>query len=112
MTGQDARSQAVTPPNDSGVNESLTKPPVQPSIETTEYAAFMRRCLRAHARRCVNGDVEDLAELIQLRAVLDEQIATVVHETRTRHGRSWADIARATGTSRQRAYTKWGRQNG
>lgn len=69
---------------------------------------MMRRMLRAHGRRVADCDVEDLADLIALRGELDDAIALAVTTTRERHGRSWADIARAAGTSRQAAQQKWG----
>lgn len=77
--------------------------------ETTEYAAAMRRLIAAHGRRVADADVEDLAELIELHHALDEAIAYAVVESRRRAGRSWADIARATGTTRQAAQARWGR---
>jgi hypothetical protein len=80
------------------------------TVETMEYAAMMRRMVRAYGRRVADADVEDLAELIALRAQLDETIASAVSSSRERHGRSWADIARATGTTRQAAQQRFGRQ--
>lgn len=78
------------------------------TVETTEYAAMMRRMVRAYGRRVADCDVEDLAELISLEAILDEAIAHAVTSSRERWGRSWADIARATGTTRQAAQQRWG----
>lgn len=80
----------------------------QPSVETAEYASFMRRILKAHAKRCVNGDLDDLAELLKLRELLDQQIEYVITESRRSHGRSWADIGQAAGISRQGAQQRWG----
>jgi hypothetical protein len=68
----------------------------------------MRRILKAHAKRCINGDLEDLAELLKLRELLDDQIAYVITESRDSHGRSWADIGHAAGISRQGAQRRWG----
>lgn len=76
--------------------------------ETTEYAAMMRRLIAAHGRRVADADVEDLAELIALHDDLDEAIAYAVRESRRRSSRSWADIARATGATRQAAQARWG----
>lgn len=78
-------------------------------VETMEYAAMMRRMVRAYGRRVADCDIEDLAELIALRGDLEAAIADAVHATRERHRRSWADIARATGTTRQAAQQRWGR---
>lgn len=78
------------------------------TVETTSYAAMMRRMVAAYGRRVADADVEDLAELIALRDQVDLTIATAVRSSRERHGRSWADIARAAGTTRQAAQQRWG----
>lgn len=80
----------------------------RPPVETPEYAAMVRRIILAHGRRVADADVEDLAELIELQATLDEAIAYAIRESRARWGRSWADIARAAGVTRQAAYQRWG----
>lgn len=76
--------------------------------ETADYAAMMRRMMKAHGKRVADGDVEDLAELLELQAHLDAAIASAVQGQRETHGRSWADIARAAGSSRQAAQKRWG----
>lgn len=68
---------------------------------------MMKRMIAAHGRRVADGDVEDLAELLDLQAALDAAIAHAVQGQREDHGRSWADIARAAGTSRQAAQKRW-----
>lgn len=79
------------------------------TVDTTEYLAMVRRLLRAAGRRVADADPEDLAELLGLQAELDQAIVTAVHGMRNTHGASWADIARATGTSRQAAAMRWGK---
>lgn len=79
------------------------------SVETTEYMAMLRRMIRAGGRRAANGDEPELAALIELAGVLDEAIAEAVAGQRAL-GRSWADIAMATGKSRQAAHERWGRR--
>jgi hypothetical protein len=79
-------------------------------VETTEYAAMMRRMVRAYGRRIVDADVEDLAELVQLRAMLDDVIADAVASSRETWGRSWADIARPLGITRQGAEQRYQRR--
>ncbi len=71
------------------------------------FAAFARRIMRAMARRCADADVEDLADLITLSGEVDNAIVVAVTGLRAQ-GHSWADIARATGTSRQAAQQRWG----
>lgn len=76
--------------------------------ETTEYAGMLRRMIRAYGRRVGDADVEDLATMLALRDELDEAIASAVQAQRQQHGRSWADIAQATGATRQAAQKRWG----
>lgn len=77
-------------------------------VETTEYAAMLRRMIGAYALRVSDADVEDLADMIDMRDALDDAIAQAVRNSRERSGRSWTDIARATGTTRQAAQQRWG----
>ena len=78
--------------------------------ETTEYAGMLRRMIRAYGRRVGDADVEDLATMLELRRQLDDSIQAAVDAQREQHGRSWADIARATGSTRQAAQKRWGKQ--
>lgn len=79
------------------------------SIETPEYAQMMRRMIRAHGRRVVDADPEDLADLVALRDVLEDTIAEAVNGMRPRF--SWAQIARGLGTTRQAAQMRYGSQS-
>lgn len=79
------------------------------SIETPEYAAMMRRMMRAHGRRVANADPEDLAELVALREALEDSIAEAVAGMRSRL--SWAEVARGLGTTRQAAQMRYGRSD-
>lgn len=76
-------------------------------VENDEYAAFVRRILRAYTRRVATGDVEALTDMVALSSVLDEAIAQAVTGLRA-HGYSWADIAARLGISRQAAQQRWG----
>ena len=59
-------------------------------VENDEYGAFVRRVLRAYARRVGDGDV---AEAVKgLRAC----------------GYSWAEIGSRLGITRQAAHQRWG----
>jgi len=73
----------------------------------SEYSAFIRRALRAYGRRVAAADVEDLAELLAVRDAVDEAITRAVAGLRAA-GRSWGEIAHATGTTRQAAQQRWG----
>lgn len=79
------------------------------TYETADYAAMMRRMVKGYGKRVGNADPEDLAEMLALQAVLSEAIQDAVTTQRADHGRSWADIAKGAGTSRQAAQMKWGK---
>jgi DNA-directed RNA polymerase specialized sigma24 family protein len=77
-------------------------------VENPDYAAFARRIIRAHGRRVAEGDVEGLAELVDLAAHLDAATRTAVEGLRS-FGYSWGEIAARLGTTRQAAQQRWGR---
>lgn len=78
------------------------------AVETSEYLKAAKRFIRAAGRRVAEADEVELAELLELQATLDEAVQTAVDGIRSR-GMSWAYIAAATGTSRQAAFQRWGR---
>jgi len=75
-------------------------------VENDEYSAFVRRILRAYARRVGNGDVEALAIMLGLAEEIDTAIAEAVKGMRA-HGYSWAEIGARLGISRQAAQQCW-----
>lgn len=81
--------------------------------ETADYARMMTRMVRAHGRRVQVGNLEDLADLVRLRAELDEQIdqaARALHEgTGDNPGHSWTEIGRVLGITRQSARERFTR---
>lgn len=77
-------------------------------VETAEFAAFVRRIVRAYSRRVGDGDVEALPELLALAADVDAAIAKSVAGLRDA-GYSWAEIAARLGTTRQAAQQRFGR---
>lgn len=79
------------------------------TYETPEYSAMLGRLLAAYGRRVADADIEDLADMFALRDKLDGVIAAAVAGQREQHGRSWADIGRAAGTTRQAAQMRWGK---
>jgi hypothetical protein len=99
------------------VNHTLTLQPSDDSrpaaprrrdvVENDEYAAFVRRIIRAYARRVATGDVEALTDMVGLSSLLDEAIGQAVTGLRS-HGYSWADIGARLGISRQAAQQRWG----
>lgn len=76
--------------------------------ETSDFAAFVRRIVRAYGRRIGDGDVEALPELLALSRELDTVIAQSVAGLRA-EGYSWGEIAARLGTSRQAAQQRFGR---
>ena len=47
-------------------------------VENDEYASFVRRVIRAYARRVAAGDVDALADMTGLATELDEAITQAV----------------------------------
>jgi hypothetical protein len=72
-----------------------------------EYAAFVRRILRAYARRVGDGDVEALAVMLDLAEEIDTAIAEAVKDLRA-CGYSWAEIGSRLGITRQAVQQRWG----
>jgi len=76
--------------------------------ETADYCAMMVRMMRAHARRVAAGSAEDLADLVALRAELDQAIDAGARALHDDGGLSWTEIATALGVSRQAARQRFG----
>ncbi|TDE91596.1 hypothetical protein EXU48_15740 [Occultella glacieicola] len=74
-----------------------------------EFMAFTRRILRAASRRMALADPEDLADLVALRAAVDEAIDNAARSVHA-NGATWEQIGAATGTTKQAAHKRWGRQ--
>lgn len=77
------------------------------AVETPEFAAFARRIIRSYAKRVADADEVDLAEMVRVRDEMDEAIGQAVAGMRRNHGRSWAYIGEAMGTSRQAAFKRF-----
>jgi ribosomal protein S20 len=91
---------------------STAKPTLTPQsprrvVENDQYAAFLRRAIRAYSRRIATGDVEALTDAVALITELDDAIGHAVTGLRE-HGYSWADIARPLNITRQAAQQRWG----
>lgn len=78
-------------------------------VETTEYGKMVKRMIRAYSRRVADADDVDLAEMCELRDVLEQAIADAVRGQREHHGRSWGDVARGLGVTRQAAQMRYSR---
>jgi hypothetical protein len=96
------------------VKDSLTanrRPRRRRSVETKEFGAMVTRMIRAYGRRVANADMEDLTDMVAMRALLDEAITTAVSHLRDHHEFSWAAIGDAVGTTRQAAQQRYGRKD-
>ena len=100
----------MAPPSSrrSGVNRALTPKRRTRVTENDEYAAFLRRAIRAYSRRVGSGDIDALPGMTRLATHLDQAITEAVTGLRTGAGYSWADIALRLGISRQAAQQRWG----
>ncbi|MGC5309070.1 hypothetical protein [Micromonospora zamorensis] len=79
------------------------------SVETTEFDAFVRRILRAYARRVAAGDIEALRSLAALSTDVDAVTRLAVAGLRQPPYRySWAEIADRLGVSRQAVQMRYG----
>ena|SRR5712691_179593 len=92
------------------VNKPLTPKRTRPTVENPEYAAFVRRILKAYARRVATGDIEALALMAELADTIDTSIRDAVTGLRDR-GYSWADVGARLGVTRQAAQQRWGTQS-
>ena len=58
----------------SGVNKHLTPKRRYRAVENDEYAAFVRRVIRAYSRRIAEGDIEAIGTMVNLADHLDTAI--------------------------------------
>ena len=100
-----AQSAQLTRPDT--VKARLTPKRPRRQVENDEYAAFVRRILRACSRRVGDGDVEALGLMLGLAEEIDTAIAEAVKGLRT-CGYSWAEIGARLGITRQAAQQRWG----
>jgi hypothetical protein len=91
----------------SSVNRSLTPNGPRRVVENDEYAAFLRRVIRAYSRRVASGDIDAIAEMAATADHLDTAIGDAITGLRT-IGYSWADIALRLGVTRQAVQQRWG----
>ncbi len=107
-TTEDQPSIAADRAGRSTVKARLTPTRRRRPVENDEYASFIRRVIRAHARRVAAGDVDALADMTGLATDLDEAITQAVAGIR-KTGYSWAEIAARLGVTRQAAQQRWSR---
>ena len=91
----------------SSVKARLTPNRRRRPVENDEYASFIRRVLRAYARRVATGDVDALTDMTGLATEMDKAISQAITGLRAA-GYSWAEIAARLGVTRQAAQQRWG----
>lgn len=74
--------------------------------ENAEYAAMLRRMIRAYVKRVGDGDEADLADMLEVSDELDSALGAAVSGLRAQ-GHSWAYIAQGAGITRQSAWERW-----
>jgi hypothetical protein len=100
----------MTPPVCPGhrtVKRSLTTKRRYRVVENDEYAAFLRRVIRAYSRRVATGDIEAITAMNRLTIDLEDATRQAITGLRG-FGYSWADIAMRLGITRQGAQQRWG----
>ena len=89
------------------VNQRLTPNRQRRVVENDEYAAFIRRILRAYSRRVASGDIEAISAMARVARETDTAIRDAITGLRT-IGYSWADIGLRLNITRQAAQQRWG----
>jgi hypothetical protein len=78
------------------------------SVENSSYAEFAQRIVRAFAARVADGDIDALADLVELRDLLDQGIGDAVRALRSEpHLYSAQQIADRLGVTRQAVMKRW-----
>lgn len=77
-------------------------------IETPEFAAMMRRMVRAYGRRVGDADPVDLEEMVALRDHLEAAIEEAV--AGQKRSFSWAEVAEGLGVTREAAWKRYGKK--
>ena len=91
----------------STVNGSLTPKRPRRVVENDQFAAFVRRVIRAHSRRVTSGDIESLTDLAAMAIEIDNATNDAVHGLRA-YGYSWTEIGARLGITRQAAQQRFG----
>ena len=89
------------------VNRSLTLNARPRVVENDEYAAFLRRVIRAYIRRVAAGDIEAVTDMAALADEVAQATQAAITNLRA-VGYSWADIAARLHITRQAAQQRWG----
>ncbi len=88
------------------VRGNLTRKRRSRRVENDEYAAFIRRVLRAYGRRIASGDIDAIGELNALFEEVNAALGSAVLGLRLL-GYSWAEIGKRLGVTKQTAHERW-----
>jgi hypothetical protein len=91
------------------VNRRLTPNRRGRVVENDDYAAFLRRAIRAYSRRVAAGDIDAISAMARIARDTDDAIRDAISGLRS-IGYSWADIGLRLNISRQAAQQRWGDQ--
>lgn len=78
--------------------------------EAPEMGAMLRRMIRAMSRRAVNGELEALGVLRELRWQIDAAIAEGAQGAHEAFGFTWTEIGNELGITRQAARQMYGKR--
>lgn len=93
----------------SGLTPKPRRKRARREVETAQFDAFVRRVLRAYARRVAAGDVEALRSLAQLSSEVDAMTRLAVAGLRRPpYSYSWSEIADRLGVTKQTAHERYG----
>lgn len=76
-------------------------------IETTEYFKMLNRMLFAGARRAAIGDDIELRLLFDTLKTVEKHLGAAARAQVSQGGKSWSDVGRALGMSKQAAFKRW-----
>lgn len=79
------------------------------TVSNTDFVAFLRRVVRASARRVADGDEPELAELMAVRDELDDAICQAI-DGQLAWGKSWTQIAVGMNMTKQGAFQWYSRR--
>lgn len=80
-------------------------------VTDADFAAMMRRMLRAYGRRVGTGDTYDLSDLADFAALCEQTLREAVWAQRAA-GASWAEVGAALGITKQAAAKRFGDPQG
>ncbi len=91
----------------SAVNKSLTPERRRKVTENDDYAAFIRRAIRAYTARIAIGDIDAITTMAAIATDFDTALGQAITGLRGQ-GYSWAEVAARLGVTRQAAQQRWG----